>query len=163
VNFYDFLSVFYDGQLKSCIDAITAATKGKLHEYAVLGHKLTLESYSDINKPDFRASENTGRKLVKISQNSENPPLYYVPHEKKDRNYGNRANIGQYANDLGYATGVTESSYLKNTSVKNSLIFVWRVSNSNGILVPSCPVLVTAKDIYFKADKKPIEIGVRYR
>lgn len=144
-----------------CIDAITAATKGKLHENAVLGHKL--DCFSDTNEPDFRSRENTGGKLVQISQNSENVLLYYVPHEKKDGNYNNPLNIGQYANDLGFTMGVTENSYLKNAPIKNSLIFVWKVSNSNGCLVPNCPVLVTAKDIYFRANRQPIEIGVRYR
>ena len=163
VHSYLFRSVVYDGQFMPCIDAITAVAKGKLDENIVMGHKLIFDSDLDTFESIYQSGKNVGQNLVRISQNGETSALYYVPHENNDKNYSDPANIGQYANDLGFATGVNESIYVNNAIVKNSLMFAWKVTNLNGFLVPICPVLVTAKDVFFKANKKTIEIGVRYR
>jgi hypothetical protein len=84
---------------------------------------------------------------------------YFIPEESDDWKL---TRFGMFANDLGYDETInTIEEYTDKSIEKNMLQIVWRLELSEGVLRPSWPVVIVAKDVRF-TNKVPMEVGIHY-
>lgn len=137
-------AVFYKGSLMTVEQALAAAPWGEGEEAKLMGHDVLLDT-----------SSNT---LI-IKPTKAPVARYFCPNTHPEEH--SPTHLGQFCNDRAFYPGVDESSYARLSAIENQVVLVWRIEFSDGMLKPSWPVCVVAKDITFE-NESAMELGVTY-
>ena len=95
---------------------------------------------------------------VHIEQAPDFYESYFVP---KVNNKFLSVNMGIFANDFAFSFDVAANTYTDISMRENILQLVWRLTLTDGKLVPSWPVVILISETKF-TNREPMEVGLYY-